>query len=252
VGCAGSSARPEVPATGRQSATPSIGATAASEAASATDGAVPEQSVRPGVNAKYFEPGAARTWTEVFEGESREVFRHRDAIVAALGLARGMAVGDIGAGTGLFTVPLARAVGPEGQVYAVDIVPAFLERVAMRAQKAGATQVTTVLGEERRTGLSPASLDLAFLCNVYHHIEYPHSYMTSVLEALRPGGRLVVVDFERIEGVTKKSMLLHVRAPKETVIEEILGAGFELLGEEDFLKQNYFLTFWRPPEGHKP
>jgi ubiquinone/menaquinone biosynthesis C-methylase UbiE len=202
-----------------------------------------ESSVRPGVNDRYFEPGAAETWTGIFEGESREVSRHRDAIVARLGLTPGEVVGDVGAGTGLFSVPLSRAVGPTGRVYAVDIVPAFLERIARRTRAAGVSNVVTVLGEERSTGLPAASLDLAFLCNVYHHLEYPASYLRSVGAALAPGGRLVVIDFERIEGVTSPRMLRHVRAGKQTVIDEITRAGFRLQREERFLKENYFLVF---------
>lgn len=205
-----------------------------------------EQSVRPGVNDRYFEQGAADTWTGVFEGESREVFRQRDAIVARLQLRPGMTVGDVGAGTGLFTLPLARAVGAGGQVLAIDIVPDFLERIEARVEAAGLDNVQTVLGGERATHVPDASLDLAFLCNVYHHIEYPGAYMRSVLSSLRPGAPMVVVDFERIEGVTSKRMLEHVRAPKETVIAEITEAGFELVREEDFLEENYFLVFRRP------
>ncbi len=205
------------------------------------------QSVRPGVNDRYFEPDAAETWTAVFEGESREVFRHREAIVARLGLSPGMVVGDIGAGTGLFTLPIARAVGETGHVQAVDIVPEFLARIDARVREAGLANVETVLGTELATTLADDSLDLAFLCNVYHHIEFPDPYMRSVLGALRPGGTLVVIDFERIEGVTSPPMLKHVRAPKETVLEEILAGGFELVREEEgFLQENYYLVFRRP------
>ncbi|MGD8862573.1 MAG: methyltransferase domain-containing protein [Myxococcales bacterium] len=202
-----------------------------------------EASVRPGVNDKYFEPGATETWSDVFEGESREVSRHRDAIVSRLDLRPGQVVGDVGAGTGLFSVPLARAVGPGGRVYAVDIVPAFLENIAQRTRAAGQSNVQTVLGEEWTTGLPPGSLDLAFLCNVYHHLEYPISYMRSVADALAPGGRLVVIDFERVPGVTSPRMLRHVRAGKQTVIDEITRAGFRLQRQERFLKENYFLVF---------
>jgi SAM-dependent methyltransferase len=219
----------------------------AADASSRESGAEsPEQSVRPGVNDRYFEQGAADTWTDIFEGESREVFRHRDDIVARLQLQPGMTVGDIGAGTGLFTLPIARAVGEDGQVLAIDIVPDFLERIEARAQAGGLDNVQTVLGGERATHVPDTSLDLAFVCNVYHHIEYPDAYMRSVLASLRPGAPLVVIDFERIEGVTSDRMLKHVRAPKETVIAEIKAAGFELVREEDFLEENYYLVFRRP------
>jgi predicted methyltransferase len=88
---------------------------------------------------------------------------------------------------------------------------------------------------------------LVFLCDVYHHIEYPSVYMAALLEVLEPGGDLVLVDFQRIEGVTSKPMLKHIRASKETVIEEVRSVGFELIGETDLgLEENYVLRFRRP------
>ena len=80
------------------------------------------------------------------------------------------------------------------------------------------------------------------MCDVYHHIEYPGPYMRAIAATLRPGGRLVLVDFERIEGVTSAPMLKHIRAPKETVIEELAAAGFVLVDEPQLgLEENYVL-----------
>jgi len=171
------------------------------------------------------------------------VVRERDAIVAAARIQPGTRVADLGAGTGLFMLPLSRAVGAEGTVLAVEIVPSFLGRLRDLAAAAGATNVHVVEGKERATGLAEASVDVALLVNVYHHLEYPLSYMRSVLRTLRPGGRLVVVDFHRIEGVTSKPMLEHVRADRATVKAEIESAGFVLTRDEAFLKQNYFMEF---------
>lgn len=240
-GCAGSPARPPQASS---SATPAVSAPApagASQVGSA------ETSVRPGVNDKYFRPGALERYTDILEGESREVVRLRDRIVEALELRQGMVVGDIGAGTGLFALRLATAVGETGRVVANDIVPAFLDRIRERATAAGANNIETSLGKERDVALQAASLDLAFLCNVYHHLEYPVTYLASLRRALKPSGRLVVIDFERIEGETPPSMLKHVRAGKAVVIDEIARAGFELEREKDFLEENYFLVF-RPVE----
>jgi SAM-dependent methyltransferase len=217
--------------------------------APAASSAPAEPSVRPGVNAQYFEHGALARWTGVFEGESREVAHERDRILDELPLRPGMAVGDIGAGTGLFSIGLAERVGASGRVYATDIVPEFLSQIARRARSAGARNVHTVLGQERATGLPDASLDLAFLCNVYHHLEYPMTYLASLARALRPQGLLVVIDFERIEGKTSPAMLEHVRAGKEVVIQEISSAGFTLVEDKRFLKQNYFLVFRAPHRG---
>jgi ubiquinone/menaquinone biosynthesis C-methylase UbiE len=103
-----------------------------------------EQSVRPGINDPY-ENANVNEWVERFEGESREIYRQRESIVAALGLKSGQAVADIGAGTGLFVPLLSEAVGPTGHVYAVDIVPEFVRHIEQRAKERGLTNVSSVL-----------------------------------------------------------------------------------------------------------
>ncbi|MBW2162751.1 MAG: class I SAM-dependent methyltransferase [Deltaproteobacteria bacterium] len=158
---------------------------------------VAESSVRPGINDPYVQPDALDKFTRVLEAETREVAQHRDAIVNAIGLRRGMVVADIGAGTGLFVTEIAKQVGKRGQVFAVDIVPVFLERIRERAEADGLTNVTTIQGEEKGTALEPVSVDLAFMCDTYHHIEFPQTYMRSLFRTLRPGATLVLIDFER-------------------------------------------------------
>jgi len=208
--------------------------------------AVDEASVRPGINAPYFAPDGFDRFAQVLEAESREVVAHRDEIVDAIGLREGMVVADIGAGTGLFTTEIAKRVGDQGAVLAVDIVPAFLDRIREQVEAEQLTNVTVVLGEERATGLEDASVDLAFMCDTYHHIEYPQAYMGSLFRTLRPGATLVLIDFERIEGTTSPAMLKHVRTDKQTVIEEVSRAGFVFESENDLLEENYYLRFVRP------
>ncbi|MFT3924020.1 MAG: methyltransferase domain-containing protein [Myxococcales bacterium] len=214
------------------------------EDAAPAHSAAAEVSVRPGVNADYFKPDALRKFTGVLETESREVVRARATILAALRLEQGNRVADLGAGTGLFTLELARAVGAKGRVYAVDIVPSFLARIGQRARHAKLRQVQTVLGQERSPGLPRASVDLAFMCDVYHHLEYPRAYLQAVRAALRPGGELVVIDFKRIPGQSKPAILKHVRAGEDEVRAEIEAAGFEFVGAEpNLLEENYLLRF---------
>jgi len=208
-----------------------------------------EESVAPGANRHYLGPRVAvETWVRRFETESREVYAERHAIVAALDLAPGARVADVGAGTGLFVPLLAHAVGASGRVFALDIAPAFVAHLRERVAAHRLDNVRVVLSEADAVSLSPASIDVAFLCNVYHHLEYPHSLLASLKTALVPGGRLVVVDFERIEGVSPRWILGHVRAGREVVAAEIARAGF-LPGPtpgDDMLTQNYLLTFTRP------
>jgi ubiquinone/menaquinone biosynthesis C-methylase UbiE len=207
---------------------------------------VDEPSVRPGINEPYLRPDALDRYTPILEAESREVAHHRDQIVDAIGLREGLVVADIGAGTGLFTTEIARRVGEQGAVFAVDIVPVFLDRIRQRVEADGLSNVTVVQGEARATTLQPGSVDIAFMCDTYHHIEFPQAYMRSLFVTLRPGATLVLVDFERIEGKTSPAILKHVRAGKQTVIEEVEQAGFVLESETDLLEQNYYLRFRRP------
>lgn len=206
-----------------------------------------EPSVKPGINAPYFAAGALDKYTRILERETREVVAQRDAIIDAMGLREGMVVADIGAGTGLFTVEIAARVGEAGQVFAIDIVPDFLDRIRKRVTDRELSNVRVVRGKERETTLAPGSVDLAFLCDTYHHIEYPKAYLRSVRETMRQGATLVLIDLERIEGKTSPDLLEHVRAGKKTVIAELEQAGFVLQSEKrGLLEENYYLYFRRP------
>lgn len=208
----------------------------------------PEASVKPGINANFLDPALdVDEFTQRFEGESREIAVRSAAIVEALELRPGMAVADVGADTGLFLELLAQGVGPQGRVYALEIAPAFVQHLAQRAREGGYAQVEARRTGERSVDLPPASIDLAFLCDVYHHFEFPRSTMASLHEALRPGGALVLVDFERIPGQSRDWILEHVRAGKQTVIEELASFGFELERELaiEGLAENYALRFVR-------
>jgi predicted methyltransferase len=208
-----------------------------------------ESSVRPGINERFLSEDLDVTeYVQVFEGESREVYAQRRNIVASLRLAPGMQVADIGAGTGLFMPALAEAVGAQGKLYAVDIAPRFVDHLRQRASEAQLEQVEIVRATEHSVELPAASVDLAFVCDTYHHFEYPHSTLASLYEALRPGGSLIVVDFERIPGQTPDWVLEHVRAGKDVFSQEIQAAGFEPQGEIELegLKENYVLRFRRP------
>jgi len=203
-----------------------------------------ETSVKPGVNAEFLKLDLKVTqWVERFEHEGREIYDQREAIVKAADLRRGMSVADIGAGTGLFTPLLAEAVGPSGKVYAVDIVPEFVKHITRRATAAGMHNVQTVLCTDRSAELPPNSVEVAFICDTYHHFEFPKSTMKSLHRALRAGGEVVLVEFKRIPGVSSEWTMNHVRAGQEVFEREIEAAGFRKVGEVDLLKSNYIVRF---------
>jgi predicted methyltransferase len=207
----------------------------------------PETNVRPGINDDYTNPALdVDMMVKRFEAESREVFAKRSAIARAVGLSPGMAVADVGAGTGVFVDFFAGDVQANGKVYAVDIAPKFVEHLRERAAARNQPQVEAVLCTADDAKLPAASCDAVFTCDTYHHFEYPHSTLTSIHRALRPHGQLVIVDFERIPGVSRQWTLDHVRCDKQQVIREVLAAGFVLVEEVPVgLHENYLLRFRR-------
>ncbi len=133
-------------------------------------------------------------------------------------------------------------------MYAVDISPKFLEHLRERTAREELARVEVVEALEDSAALPAASVDLAFACDTYHHFEYPQATLQSLSTAIRPGGSLVILDFERIPGESRDWVLEHVRAGKEVFRREIESAGFRFDREvtvED-LKENYVLRFRRP------
>lgn len=185
-----------------------------------------------------------------FETEGREVFDLREPIVAALAIEPGMVVADIGAGTGAFLDPLVAAVGEQGHVFLADISIRFVEHLRDRVSAAGYRNVTTVLSAFESATLPANSIDLLFACDTYHHFDDHQAMLASMLRALRPGGTMVIVDFDRVEGKSRPWILEHVRASKRTFTDEILTAGFELVEEVKIegMVDNFFLRFRKPIE----
>jgi SAM-dependent methyltransferase len=206
-------------------------------------------SVKPGINKGFLDPELkVDDWIAKFEVESREVFRARDAVLEASGVKPGDEVADIGAGTGIYSRLFSKAVGANGKVFAVDISPKFIEHLGAQIKSTASKNIETVLCNDKSTLLPPRSVDLVFVCDTYHHFEYPAETLASIRRALRPGGTLVVIDFDRIEGKSRDWLLGHVRADKATFRGEIEKAGFRLVEEIDIdgFEENYFLKFEKP------
>jgi len=204
-----------------------------------------EKSVRPGINDSFKDPDVDE-FVRRFEIESREVYARRNELVAACGIEPGQTVADIGAGTGLFTRLFAAAVGENERVVAVDIAQKFLDHIATSTREAGLKNVETVLCTSDSTELPPDSVDVAFICDTYHHFEFPSKTMASLRRALKPDGRVIVIDFKKIPGVSSDFVMGHVRAPQPVFESEIVAAGFLKTREvTDLLAENYLVEFTR-------
>jgi predicted methyltransferase len=200
-----------------------------------------EANVAPTVNDPYRASTSVDPWIERLEREGREVRDRKPELLRALALRPGQIVADVGAGTGLFTFDLAAAVGRGGHVFAVDVTPVFLAHLRARVASTGVGNVTVVEGDARDPKLAPGSVDVVFACDVYHHLEYPQTTLAHLRAALRPGGELWIIDFEREPGRSPAWILEHVRAGRAQVLAELAEAGFELVAAPELLKDNYVL-----------
>ncbi|NQT11503.1 MAG: methyltransferase domain-containing protein [Planctomycetes bacterium] len=207
-----------------------------------------EESLSPNINKPYKAPDAEKTATR-YERDDRDVVEHRDKIIEACELKPGLDVADIGAGTGLFARPFAAKVAPGGTVYAVEITKEFLEHIDKTCKEHAITNVEGVFSTPTSAELPANSVDMAFICDTYHHFEYPFRMLESIHTALRPGGRLIIVDYKKEKGVSPDWIFGHVRANKKTVVEEVAKAEFVFVDEVEMMKLQYVIRFEKKQDG---
>lgn len=192
---------------------------------------------------QHHPPLSAGEYINHLEDPSRDAWQQPEAVVESLAIRQGEEVADLGAGSGYFTVRLARAVGPAGKVYAIDIDPKLLEHINRRAEEDKLENIETILASPDDPKLGSSSVDLILICDVLHHIPHRDKYYPLLYRALRPGGRLVNIDFHKRE--LPFGPPVEMKIDKKVVIKEVEAAGFRLEKEFDFLKYQYFLVFER-------
>jgi ubiquinone/menaquinone biosynthesis C-methylase UbiE len=160
----------------------------------------------------------------------------------ALKIADGAKVADIGAGGGFFTIRLARRVGPNGLVYAVDVQPEMLEAIKRRVTREGLQNVETVLGAETNPRLPPATLDAVLFVDSYQEVEEPDRlpFLRNIARSLKPGGRLGIVNYKPGRGGPGPD----VRVPSAVVEADGSAAGLRVVDSAD-LPFQYLLVFGR-------
>ena len=184
-------------------------------------------------------------WLERAEREREESLSE---LISLLDITPGMAVADIGAGSGVITMKLADAVGPQGVVYAVDIQPEMLAAIESKVEEQGRTNVRTIEGTRKTPKLPAASIDLAIMVDVYHEFDFPHEMLTNMAAALRPGGRIAWVEYRKenpkipILEVHKMSLR---QVKKEASRPEF---GLEFAGVKPDLPRQHVIFFRRPSD----
>lgn len=181
---------------------------------------------------------AGADWLERSE---RELEENPEAALNALGIQPGMKVADAGAGVGYFTVRLAKRVGPTGTVYAQDIQPQMLARLRRSIKRMGLQNVETVLGSETNANLPENTLDLVLMVDVYHELSHPQDVLRSILKALKPTGRLVLIEYRK-EDPAIPILPEHKMSVQEAKLE-LEAEGFRLAKVDPVLPRQHILIF---------
>ncbi len=199
------------------------------------------QEIHHGDTSKHHVPRSAEEYIKILENPERDAWQKPHEVVQALALRPGATVADIGAGSGYFALRFAHHVGLQGKVLAVDIDAKLLDHITKRAADMKLANVETILASGNDPHLRAESVDLIFICDVIHHIEQRPQYYQLLARALRPGGRVVIVDFH------KKPLPvgppIEMKISREEMIKELETSGFRLSGEHTFLPHQYFLAF---------
>ena len=193
----------------------------------------------PALSALQLGSKPAKEWIKSMERPERLAKLKADEVMARLELKPGDLVADVGAGSGVFSWPLAQAVGPGGTVYAVEVDPGFLDFIREGAQKRGLDNVHTVLGEFTDPKLPVRNLDLAFFHNVLHHIEARQAYLEILSGYMKPNSRIVIIDL--IKGHKELEMQMNLDQVK-TWMEAI---GFRTTAEYSLFEDRFFAVFSR-------
>ena len=177
----------------------------------------------------------------LLEAPDRDAWQKPERVMEALGIADGSVVGDLGAAGGWFTIRLARFVGPNGLVYAEDVQRQMIEAIDRRVKREGLPNVRTVLGDTKDPHLPANRLDAILIVETYHEMEDPVTLLRNAARALKPQGRIGIIDYTK-EGLGPGPSL-EDRVDPETIVRDARAAGLRLIARENFLPFQFFLIF---------
>lgn len=193
------------------------------------------------VHRSFDNPG---DWAEAWDSPDRFKWQKPGVVIQLLGIGEGQRIADLGAGTGYFTSYLSAMVGAGGKVYAVDVEPAMLEHIRSREELATAANLVTVLAEPDDPKLPEGELDLVLTVNTWHHIDKRIRYLKRLARALRPRGRLAIIDWR--EGELPMGPPAGHKLSRDAVVRELEKGGWTFISESVALPYQYFLVFQVP------
>ena len=182
-----------------------------------------------------------KAYIAMLEDPKRDEYQKPHEVLTALDLKPGQTIADIGSGSGYFTLRFAAHVGAEGRVFAVDVDPEMVRYLNRRVRDAGVRNVQTILAEPNDPLLPDASVDRFVVVDTWHHIEDQPGYLALMKKMLKPGGQVVMIDFQKRELPLGPPM--EMKIAREDLVRQMDSNGFHLLKEHTFLPYQYFLVF---------
>ncbi len=181
---------------------------------------------------------------EWLERPERETEENVSTLLKNMELRPGESIADIGAGSGYHVIRMAPRVQPGGKLYAVDIQPEMIEYLSAQAKEKQLSNVVPVLSSNQSVKLKGNSIDKMLLVDVYHEFDFPYEMAVSMLAALKPGGKLFLIEF-RAEDPTVPIKNIHKMSEKQAV-KELTAAGFSFMENKDNLPWQHCLVFEKP------
>jgi ubiquinone/menaquinone biosynthesis C-methylase UbiE len=201
--------------------------------------------VADNANSGYKTPEGRQAVAKTLTAPDRDARQKPEELVQAMELKPGMVVADIGTGAGYMLPFLSRAVGAQGRVLAEDIQDDFLALARTKAESEKLGNVSFIKGSEKDPNLPSRGVDVALALDSYHHYDYPQQMLAGLRKGLKPGGRLVIVEYyKRADAMPNGRALQHIRLDAPDVIKEVEANGFHLLTQREHLKASqYMLVF---------
>jgi ubiquinone/menaquinone biosynthesis C-methylase UbiE len=192
-------------------------------------------------NAQYQSPEGRKAVAAALDAPDREQTQRPGELPKAMGITPGMTVADVGTGIGYMLPFLSRAVGPSGKILAEDIFDDYLAAARQRSESQHLNNVTFIKGTEKDPKLPENSVDRVLVLDVYHHFNYPESMLAGIHKALKPDGKLVIVEYYKNEIALNGRALAHIRLNRPDVIKEVEANQFHLVSESERIKDVQYM-----------